>query len=147
VSSDIKATKLFADSIKERFLNPYLNHLLTSISLNSISKWRARDLPSFKDYYKTNGIIPKYLTIGFSYLMAIYTNIEKRDDKYFVKLPSREISFIDDKPYLDYFASNGSVKEFMKDVNVWGEDLTKYKNFYESVEENLDKIRKGINLL
>ena len=147
VSSDIKATKLFADSIKERFLNPYLNHLLTSISLNSISKWRARDLPSFKDYYKTIGIIPKYLTIGFSYLMAIYTNIEKRDDKYFVKLPSREISFIDDKPYLDYFASNGSVKEFMKDVNVWGEDLTKYKNFYESVEENLNKIRKGISLL
>ena len=147
VSNDIEATKVFADSIKERFLNPYLNHLLTSISLNSISKWRARDLPSFKDYYEANGVIPKYLTIGFSYLMAVYTHIEKRGDEYIVKLPSREITYLDDKPYLDYFANKGLVKEFMQDVNVWGEDLTAYTNFYETVEENLEKINKGINLL
>ena len=147
VSDDIAATTVFANSIKERFLNPYLNHLLTSISLNSISKWRARDLPSFKDYYVKHGQIPKYLTIGFSYLMAIYAAIEKKDDKYMVKLPSREIVYLDDKPYLDYFANKGSVEEFMKDVNVWGEYLTLYKNFYETVSENLEKISKGINLL
>lgn len=147
VSNDIAATKVFADSIKERFLNPYLNHLLTSISLNSISKWRARDLPSFKDYYEAHGVIPKYLTIGFSYLMAIYTHIEKRGEEFIVKLPSREITYLDDKPYLEYFANKGDVKAFMQDTNVWGEDLTEYKNFYETVKENLEKIEKGINLL
>ena len=51
VSDNIEATTAFADSVKERFMNPYLNHQLVSISLNSISKWRARVLPSFKDYY------------------------------------------------------------------------------------------------
>ena len=54
---------------------------------------------------------------------------------------------MDDKPYLDYFANKGSVEEFMKDVNVWGEDLTLYKDFYKTVSENLEKINKGINLL
>ncbi len=147
VSDDIKATQTFADSVKERFLNPYLNHLWMSISLNTISKWRARDLPSFKDYYEANGEIPKYLTIGFSYLMAVYTNIEKKDDGYIVKLPSREVTYLDDKPYLEYFANKGSVKDFMKDANVWGEDLTAYKNFYETVEANLEKISKGIVLI
>ncbi len=147
VSDDIKATQAFADSVKERFLNPYLNHLWISISLNTISKWRARDLPSFKDYYEAHGEIPKYMAIGFSYLMAVYTHIEKKDDGYIVKLPSREVAFLDDKPYLEYFANKGSVKEFMKDANVWGEDLTNYKNFYETVEANLEKISKGINLL
>ncbi|MCQ2399241.1 MAG: tagaturonate reductase, partial [Clostridia bacterium] len=39
VSDDIKATTAFAESVKERFKNPYLNHQLVSISLNGISKW------------------------------------------------------------------------------------------------------------
>lgn len=147
VSDDIAATTVFADSITERFLNPYLNHLLTSISLNSISKWRARNLPSFKDYYEKFNKIPQNLTIGFSYLMAIYSSIEKRDDGYFVKLPSREIQIQDGKPYLDYFANKNSVKEFMADTNVWGEDLTKYNDFYQTVSLNMDKIKKGINLI
>jgi tagaturonate reductase len=147
VSNDIAATTVFAESITERFLNPYLNHLLVSISLNSISKWRARDLPSFKDYYEKYGKIPAKLTVGFSYLMAIYSAIEKRGDEYFVKLPSREITIQDDKPYLEYFANKNSLKDFMSDENVWGEDLTKYDNFYDLVEENIKKINKGIDLI
>ena len=38
VSDNLAATTAFADSIKSRFLNPYLNHQLTSIALNSVSK-------------------------------------------------------------------------------------------------------------
>ena len=147
VSDDISATTVFADSIKERFLNPYLNHLLTSISLNSISKWRARVLPSFKDYYDKFNKIPARLTIGFSYLMALYSSVNLIDGKYIVKLPSREIELIDDKPYLDYFAQNKSIKDFMSDVNVWGENLCDYNEFYNTVIENLNKINKGISLI
>ena len=147
VSDDVAATTVFADSIKERFLNPYLNHLLTSISLNSISKWRARDLPSFKDYYEKYGKLPEKLTIGYSYLMAIYMALEKRGEEFFVKLPSREVQIIDDKPYLEYFAAKKPLKDFMQDVNVWGEDLTLYKGFYETVKENVEKIYKGICLI
>ena len=147
VSNDIAATTVFAESITERFLNPYLNHLLVSISLNSISKWRARDLPSFKDYYEKYGKIPSYLTVGFSYLMATYMAIERKGDKYMVQLPTREIELIDDKPYLDYFADKKSLKGFMRDVAVWGEDLTAYKDFYETVAHNVEKINKGISLI
>ena len=143
VSDDIKATQVFADSIKERFLNPYLNHLLISISLNSISKWRARDLPSFKDYYEANGKIGKYLTAGFSYLMTIYSSIENRDGKYIVKLPTREVEIIDDKPYLDFFDNGGKIEDFMKDEAVWGENLDNYKDFVQTVLSNVEKIKKG----
>lgn len=147
VSDDINATTIFANSIKERFLNPYLNHLLTSISLNSISKWRARVLPSFKDYYAKYGEIPKLLTIGFSYLMTIYSNIKERDGKYFVKLPSREIEILDDKPYLEYFAFGNSISSFMSDINVWGENLCNYKDFEQTVIKNVETILKGGRLI
>ncbi len=144
VSDDIAATTEFAESVKERFFNPYLNHQLTSISLNSISKWRARDLPSFKDYYERHGKIPEKLTIGFSYLMATYKLVKKQDDGTFtVDLPTRRIELKDDLPYLEYFANGGCVIEFMKDEKVWGEDLTKYEGFAEEVRKNVKAIKSG----
>ena len=147
VSDDIAATTAFADSVIQRFENPYLNHQLLSISLNSISKWRARVLPSFKDYYKANGSIAPNLSIGFAYLMAMYSSLVKKGDGYFVKLPNREVELKDDIPYLEYFAAKKSIQEFMADENVWGEDLTKYAGFCDSVLSNVEKIKKGVCLI
>lgn len=144
VSDDIKATTEFSDSVIERFFNPYLNHQLTSIALNSISKWRTRDLPSFKDYYDKYGKIPKNLTVGFSYLMATYKSVKKEEDgKYYVQLPTRKIEIKDDIAYLEYFANGGCVVEFMKDEKVWGEDLTAYKDFVKEVKKNVKAILNG----
>ena len=147
VSNDINATTEFANSVKERFFNRFLNHQLISISLNSISKWRARILPSFKDYYEKYGKIPTNLTIGFSYLMAIYSSVYNEDGKYLVDLPTRTVEIKDDIPYLEYFANGGSVVDFMSNVDVWGEDLTAYKGFAEAVVANVNKIKAGEVLL
>ncbi|MBQ8291957.1 MAG: tagaturonate reductase [Clostridia bacterium] len=147
VSDNVAATTVFADSVKDRFMNPFLNHQLTSIALNSISKWRARVLPSFKDYYEKNGVIPTYLTVGFSYLMALYKGIEKAGEAYTVRLAKRTIEVKDDLPYLEYFAGGGSIETFMKDRNVWGEDLTAYVGFAETVLANVEKIGKGVCLI
>ncbi len=133
VSDDIKATTAFADAVEERFFNPYLNHQLWSIALNSISKWRARVLPTFADYYEKYGKIPPMLTIGFSFLMYLYqTRIDEIKD---------------DQVYLDYFKAGKPVKEFMANKEVWGEDLTAYNGFYQAVECNLAKLAKGEKVL
>lgn len=147
VSEDVAATTVFADSVKDRFMNPYLNHQLTSIALNSISKWRARVLPSFKDYYARYNRLAGYLTIGFSYLMALYARVEKEGDVFVAQLPTRKIVINDDLPYLEYFAAKKSVLAFMADESVWGEDLTKYEGFADAVCENIAKIEKGIELI
>jgi tagaturonate reductase len=147
VSDDIAATTAFADSVTERFENPYLNHQLVSISLNSISKWRARVLPSFKDYYAQHGQIAPNLSVGFAYLMAMYSLVEKKENGYFVQVPNREIEIKDDLPYLEYFAAKKSIGAFMSDESVWGEDLTKYAGFYDSVIANVEKIKKGVCLI
>ena len=143
----VPGSEQFAADVQERFRNPYLDHQLISIALNSISKWRARVLPSFKDNYEKNGVIPKWLTIGFSYLMALYSRIEEGENGYFAKLPTRTVQMLDDKPYLDYFAKGGSIEGFMKDEAVWGEDLTAYKGFLDAVTANVAKINAGECLL
>ncbi len=147
VSNDIEATTVFANSVTERFMNPFLNHQLTSIALNSISKWRARNLCSFKDYYEKFGKIPAKLTIGFSYLMAIFSRLVKEDNKFYAEIAGRKIEVLDDMPNLEYFANGGDISTFMKDVNVWGEDLTAYAGFEKAVLENVENINKGIKLL
>lgn len=129
VSSDIKMTKIFAHNIEERFFNPFLNHQLTSIALNSISKWKARVLPSFKDYYAANNKIPPNITLGFAYLMYIY------------KTKYAELN--DDKAYLDFFATNGNIKDFMSDISIWGEDLTRFDGFYFTVVQYINRIESG----
>ncbi len=40
--------KDFAAAVTERFKNPFIDHALLSISLNSTSKWKARVMPSLK---------------------------------------------------------------------------------------------------
>ncbi len=133
VSDDLAMTEAFAAAVEERFFNPYLNHQLTSIALNSISKWKARNLPSFKDYYAANGRIPHYMTVGFSYLMALYA--------------TRYAELTDDKRYLDHFAAGGSIADFMADVSVWDEDLTAYDGFLAAVTAYVARILGGEVLL
>ena len=147
VSADLAATTVFANSVKDRFMNPFLNHQLISISLNSISKWRARVLPSFKDYFEANGKIAPKLTVGFSYLMALYCSLKEKDGKYYVALNGNEVEFKDDLPYLQYFASKKAISGFMSNEEIWGEDLTKYPKFYFTVIKNVEKIKRGICLI
>ncbi len=129
VSDDTAMTKQFAADVEERFFNPFLNHQLTSIALNSISKWRARVLPTFRDFYEKNGRIPEKLTVGFSYLMYLYQ--------------TRYSELKDDGAYIDFFANSGDIYEFMRDITVWGEDLTEYRGFYEAVSDSVIRIKKG----
>lgn len=147
VSQDVDATKEFAASVLDRFENPYLNHQLTSILLNSISKWRARDLPSFQDFYHTHGRIPENLTKGFAYLVQLYRCTKRGENGYVAQLPGREIPIQDDERYLTYFQQGGTVESFLKDASIWGEDLTGYDQFLSRVEEHLSVLEGGGTLL
>ena len=137
----------FAESVKERFRNPYLNHRLSSIALNSISKWRARVLPTFRDCFEANGHIPHWLTVGFSYLMALYAGVRRQDGGYVTEACGRQLILQDDTAYLDLFADGCPVGDFMAMEAVWGEDLTRYPGFAQTVADNICRIRKGESLI
>ena len=50
-----------------------------------------------------------------------------------------------DKGY--YFADKNAIGAFMANEKIWGEDLTKYSGFYDTVRVNVEKIEKGVCLL
>lgn len=63
---------MFADSVIERFENPFLHHQLKDIALNSVSKWKTRILPTVMDYKDMRGELPEGLMLSLASLMVFY---------------------------------------------------------------------------
>lgn len=62
----------FANATFDRFRNPFIKHYLSSIALNSISKFKVRVLPSILEYIEIHNALPKHLTFGFACLIRFY---------------------------------------------------------------------------
>ena len=71
---DQEDCKNFAAAVQDRFNNPFVNHELMSISLNSTSKWKARNMPSFLEYVEANKALPPCLTMSLAAYIAFYSN-------------------------------------------------------------------------
>lgn len=138
----------FAKAVVDRFNNPYINHALLSIALNSVSKWRARDLPSFKVYAEKYGKLPEHLTFSIAALMAFYSSTERGEGCLIGHRGDQTYQIKDDPDVLDFFASESTkdtrtfVHDYLSNVNFHGEDLTKILNTEDKVTEYLDEIRK-----
>ena len=55
----------YAESVLERFANPFAHHKLESIALNTAAKWKARCLPVVADYYRLYGKLPERMMLGY----------------------------------------------------------------------------------
>ena len=129
----------FADSVFERYLNPFVHHLLMSIALNSISKYKARVLPTVKDYLSIKGVLPLHPVFSLAALITFYQG--KRGEEM--------ISLKDEKEYLDYFSNLFSkglseedvVKDVLSQSSMWGEDL----NNIEGLTQKVTEYYKAIN--
>ncbi|MDE7167453.1 MAG: tagaturonate reductase [Clostridia bacterium] len=80
----------FANSVIERYQNPFIRHELMSIALNSTTKFKTRLLPTLLDYVKIKGELPKHLVFAYSALVLFHKG--KRGDE--------EIKLNDDPAYL-----------------------------------------------
>ena len=141
----------FAAAVQDRFNNPFVNHELMSISLNSTSKWRARNFPSFIEYYEEKGELPKCLTTSFAAYIAFYSsNIQELTDAGLVcKDPQgRTYTISDDRWALEFFYDHKDdepaalVHAVMTNEQMWGQDLTKIEGFEAEVVRILEEIRK-----
>lgn len=72
IDGDPRELRVFADGILERFRNPYIRHLLKSISLNSLSKWEARNFPTVRDLWKREGRHADFGLFTFAALLSLY---------------------------------------------------------------------------
>ncbi len=69
----------FATDVLERFNNPYVDHQVTSIMLNSFPKFETRDLPGLKTYLERKGQLPKGLVLGLAAIITYYKGGTRAD--------------------------------------------------------------------
>ncbi|MBR1670471.1 MAG: tagaturonate reductase [Butyrivibrio sp.] len=139
----------FAAAVKDRFNNPFVNHELMSISLNSTSKWKARNMPSFLQYIDKNGKLPVCLTMSLAAYIAFYSNdIQELNDKGLIcKRPKGNTYTVsDDRWALEFFYDHkgASEEELVKAVlgneKMWDQDLNKIDGLTDAVTADLKKI-------
>ena len=141
-----KDLKDFAEAVITRFNNPYVKHALLAISLNSVSKWRARCMPSFLGYIEKTGKLPEHLTFSIAALMAFYQSNELRDGALIGKRGDEEYKIMDDASVLEFFKENTGkpakefVANFLSNEEFFGQDLTKIEGLTDAVASYLDEI-------
>ncbi|MBP5420184.1 MAG: tagaturonate reductase [Bacteroidales bacterium] len=81
----------FASDVLERFNNPYVDHQVTSIMLNSFPKFETRDLPGLKTYLERKGELPKGLVLGLAAIITYYKGGKRADGVEIVPNDAQEI--------------------------------------------------------
>ena len=141
----------FAAAVQDRFNNPFVNHELMSISLNSTSKWRARNMPSFLEYIELTGKLPQCLTMSFAAYIAFFSNdVQELTDAGLVCRRPKGNCYTcsDDRWALEFYWEhrNDSEEELvhavMTNEQMWGQDLTAIAGFEEATVRNLKRIRE-----
>ena len=97
----------YANSVLERFGNPYIKHYLSSIALNSVSKFKVRVLPSILEYIKRYNKMPETLLFAFAKLIEFY-----------------KTDMTNDAPEVVEFMKNNDAKAILANSALWGEDLS-----------------------
>lgn len=137
----------FAAAVVTRFNNPYVKHALLSIALNSVSKWRARCMPSFLVYWEKTGQLPKCLTFSLAALMAFYTGSEIRDKALIGHRGAQEYNILDDMPVLEFFRDHSGrsaaefTEAFLGRQDFFDQDLNRIPGLTAAVTAYLDDIR------
>lgn len=140
---------MFANAVLERFANPFIQHQLLSISLNSVSKYVARNLPTVEKYVEVKGSVPKRLAFGLASLIAFYRGTEIREGALIGHRGNDEYPVKDTLEYLEAFieiwkkydgseaSATAIVDEVFSKSKWWGKDLHTIKGLAEVVSKQL----------
>lgn len=143
---------VFADAVCERFENPFIDHALISICLNSVSKWKARVLPSVLDSIN-HGTLPYCLVFSFASLCHFYASGQMTDGDFIgtrvINGNTVPYTISDSKAVLDFFTNHSQsadiLRKFAANTAFWGMDLTKIPGFTALAQMYYDAIsERGI---
>jgi tagaturonate reductase len=130
----------FAEEVFDRFRNPFIVHNLSSIALNSISKFKVRVLPSLLQYVKKNNKLPLNLTFALACLIRFYKGVWNGET-----LPVKDSDAI-----IAEFSKIWETNNYTEIANAvlssedyWGEDLTKVENLSTAIVLALEEMDKN----
>jgi tagaturonate reductase len=147
--ADPKLAEEFADSVLDRFRNPFIQHQWIAIAQQYTTKIITRVLPLLKEYYNLYNQVPEHIAKGFAAYLVFMSKVVKKDDGYYVQYNGVSYPFKDDKAervtelYKEH-PTSAVAAAILGSSAIWGEDLTQLPKFAEAVQKNMDNLVKGI---
>ncbi len=141
----------FAAAVTDRFANPFIDHQLLSISLNSASKWKARVMPTVLEYYAQKQELPKVLTFSFAAFLNFYHLGQEKGDNCLIGTRATDgakFEIKDDAWVLDFFYDRKDaddatlVHDVIANEKMWDDSLKNLPGFEEAVKADLAQIRE-----
>ncbi len=142
----------YAETVWERFRNPFLRHKLQDIAMNSISKFKVRLLPSLKEYVSSHNTPPSLMTRGLASLIRLYHPKQVEGQWYGTRLDGERMLLRDDPDSLKTFyeawqkVEDGewSIRQLVASIlgnqALWGEDLNRISNLHEEVSRYIEEM-------
>lgn len=139
---DLPANELheFAADVIERFRNPSIRHELSSIALNSISKFQVRVLPSIIEYHKRKKQLPEKLLYALAALIVFYRGEWRGEATPLNDTP--EVRSFFREAWGDKNVSN-VVRKVLSNCDLWKIDLTSIDGLAAKVEGFVRDIEKN----
>ena len=132
----------FAGDVIERFMNPFVDHQVTSIMLNSFPKYQTRDLPGVKTYLKRKGELPQGLVFGLAAIITYYKGGKREDGVEIVPNDAQDIMDL-----LNSLWATGDLQKITDGVlgatSIWSEDLNNIKGMNTLVKKDLELIAEN----
>ena len=127
IDEDRDELKKFAAGILERFYNPFIKHMLRSISLNSLSKWEARNYPTVRDNWFKAQRLAEREAFTFAALMTLYG-------------PNSGFEPDDTREFVDYICANwdsadmeATIAKIVKESGIFTVDFSEVPGFIGTV--------------
>jgi tagaturonate reductase len=141
VSSEV--AKDFGNKVLDRFRNQKIKHQWINITVQYTSKMKMRILPLLLSHYQQNKQAPELIALGFAGYLLFTKPVIKEGEKYCGLINGQEYPIQDEfaasfMKRWNNFAPSDLVKEVLRDVDLWGENLYDLPGFYESVLEKLN---------
>lgn len=139
---DEKVKADFANSVFERFCNPFIDHQWLSITVQVTSKMKMRNLPLLQQHFKNSAEVPAHMAAGFAAFL-LYMKVTKQEgNKYFGNRGNESYEIKDDSAayFYELWQNNdpASVSKLaMQNKYIWEADLTQFPGFLEAVQEKL----------
>ncbi|CAH0149629.1 Altronate oxidoreductase [Peribacillus sp. Bi96] len=141
---------VYGESVLERFMNPFVHHQLADISLNSVSKFKVRLLPTLEGYYEMKGKLPASIIRGFAGLIRFY-RVQEVEGRYIGKsFEGKEYVIKDDIKTIEFFSEQWHryemeeislrklIESTLSNQYLWGKDLNKILNLADEIGHYLE---------
>ncbi|RBW69729.1 tagaturonate reductase [Bacillus taeanensis] len=153
VSFDEKTKREFAESVIERFRNPFVKHYLVDLGLNAVSKFRARVLPLFLHWTEEKKQIPMMMSFSLAALITYYRSKELVGEEHMIgRCGGEEYKIRDSKEAIKrlheawkyYDQTRQGIEKVvwnvLEDEKLWGTNLVAVDKLHSVISDHVKNI-------